>query len=316
MKFKSRSPGKIIIIGEHFVVHGSYALAAAINRGTTAQVTFSDRSIIISKNLGLKTNLVGRIPRTLSPIVEVFKSTLNYLDEKRGIRLELESDIPISAGLGSSASASVAVVSAVSTILGHTLTEKEVIDLSMISEKLIHVNPSGIDPTISTCGGVILFKKGVSYESVNLGESISLIIGYSGTSRNTSRMIELFSKAKLNSPYSFEALVTSTSLLSKLTASALASKDLDTVASILNYNHKILSSIGVSSLLIDNLVESSLASGCLAAKLTGGGGGGCIIALPPERKSNSINNKIKRFFTESWVSTIPNPGVLTWMVND
>ncbi|MEE9586153.1 MAG: galactokinase family protein, partial [Nitrososphaerales archaeon] len=115
MKFTARAPGKIIIVGEHFVVHGSYALAAAIDRSSTVQASLSDRSVIVSRDLGLTAELPMNVPRRLTPLAETLKATLNYLNEKKGVKLEIKSNIPVSAGLGSSAAGSVALVTAASS---------------------------------------------------------------------------------------------------------------------------------------------------------------------------------------------------------
>jgi len=305
----AKAPGKIIIAGEHFVVHGSFALAAAIDRGSTVRASLTDRSLISSKKLGLTAELPNKVPYRLAPLAEALKATLNYLEEKRTVKIEIESDIPVSAGLGSSAAGSVALVAAASSALGHTLKKEEITKLAMVSEKIIHGNPSGIDPAISTHGGVMLFKKDKSQRPIKLEKPIDFIVYFSGSGQSTSKMIRKFSQAKYSSPSTFKALVDSSSKLVETAASALVAGDINLLASILNFNHTILSSLGVSSNKLNTLVESTLKAGCLGAKMTGGGGGGCIIALPGSGEAHNVLEKISKNATEVWQVRIPKTGV-------
>ncbi|MFQ6134762.1 MAG: mevalonate kinase [Nitrososphaerales archaeon] len=310
--FTARAPGKIIIVGEHFVVHGSYALAAAIDRGSTVHASLSDRSVILSRDLRLTAELPNRVPRRLTPLAETLKATLKYLGERRGLKLELKSDMPRAAGLGSSAAGSVALVTAASSALGHTLKAEETVELAMVSERIIHGNPSGIDPTAATYGGVMLFKKGLPPRPVELEASTDFIVGFSGVGRSTSKMIRRFSEARRSRPSTFGALVRSSSTLAETAASALAGGDLTTLAAVLNFNHAVLSSLGVSSGMLDRLVEAALNAGCLGAKLTGGGGGGCIIALPRAGEFGVVLKRMRRYAADAWVVKVPKSGVRVW----
>ncbi len=316
MSFTATAPGKIIIVGEHFVVHGSYALAAAIDRGSTVQASPSSNPEIVSKSLGLTADLNGKVPDRLRPLAMTLAATLEWLNETRGVRCELESSIPISAGLGSSAAGSVALVAAASAALGHQLKPKEIFDLAMVSEKVIHGNPSGIDPAVSTYGGVMLFSKEAPHKPIQLEAPANFIIGFSGVDRSTSKMIRRFSEAQDFHPSTFRALVHSSTIFAENAAKALSEADLSGLAAIMNFNHAILSSLGVSSPALDNLVEAALDAGCLGAKLTGGGGGGCIIALPPAESPDATLTLLRRSAADAWISRVPQAGVKVWRSGD
>jgi mevalonate kinase len=47
----------------------------------------------------------------------------------------------------------------------------------------------------------------------------------------------------------------------------------------MNFNHGLLSALGVSSRSLDAMVWAARDAGALGAKLTGAGGGGCVVAL-------------------------------------
>ena len=90
------------------------------------------------------------------------------------MEIEVESEIPLGAGLGSSAALSVCLSAGLTGVL-HQLkkldknifnhleqtTRKEVCKLAFLSEKILHGTPSGIDNSVSTYGGMLHFTGGV-----------------------------------------------------------------------------------------------------------------------------------------------------------
>jgi len=50
---------------------------------------------------------------------------------------------------------------------------------------------------------------------------------------------------------------------------------------LMDFNHGLLSALGVSGRSLDEMVWSAREAGAHGAKLTGAGGGGCIVALDP-----------------------------------
>jgi mevalonate kinase len=80
----------------------------------------------------------------------------------------LRSAIPIGSGLGSSASISVCLATALLTMGQHiprpnptheTSILKIINDWAYLGEKCIHGNPSGVDNTVATFGGGVVFRK-------------------------------------------------------------------------------------------------------------------------------------------------------------
>jgi len=49
----------------------------------------------------------------------------------------------------------------------------------------------------------------------------------------------------------------------------------------MDFNHGLLSALGVSARTLDTMVWAARDAGAHGAKLTGAGGGGCIVALDP-----------------------------------
>jgi mevalonate kinase len=312
LKFFARAPGKIIITGEHFVVHGSLALAAAIDRGVLVEAEAFEGIEIVSKNLGLSASGTKKEPLPLKPILETIKATLEFVREKRGARVVINSDLPVSSGLGSSSAVAVATVAATSSALGHKLSSEEIVDLAMASEKVIHGRPSGVDVNVAAYGGVVLFRMGERPKQIKLNKNVEFIISCSGIERKTSRMVAKFSDIKRLYPNIFASLVLSSSRLTEIATDALAKSDLTTLGTIMNFFHIVLSRLGISTRKLDHMVEEALEAGCLGAKLTGAGGGGCTIALPRYGEAKIIEGALKKRGVDASVVRLPLEGVKVW----
>ena len=86
-------------------------------------------------------------------------------DKFTSMSIKVESEIPLGAGLGSSAALSVCLSAGLQAIkyrkseLGKEALEK-ICQLAFLSERILHGRPSGIDNTASTYGGFVHFKQG------------------------------------------------------------------------------------------------------------------------------------------------------------
>ena len=63
---------------------------------------------------------------------------------------------------------------------------------------------------------------------------------------------------------------------------------------LMDENHAILAKIGVSSPLLDDLVESARTAGAVGAKLSGAGRGGNMIALVEDDQADEVTKALKR----------------------
>jgi galactokinase/mevalonate kinase-like predicted kinase len=67
--------------------------------------------------------------------------------------------------------------------------------------------------------------------------------------------------------------------LARLGKRAIIERDWETVARLMNENHRIQQSLGASGEVNDRMIQVALDSGAIAGKLAGAGGGGTIMAL-------------------------------------
>ena len=306
MRAVAEAPSKAIIVGEHFVVHGGWALAAALPRKVRVEVAPFSRYRAVSDRL--PAGSAG-----LSPLKQVVDAMAREFSVSPAVKIFVSSTVPQGAGLGSSASTMVAAAAAVSRLYSLGLGTDELVTFAMIGERGIHGRPSGVDPTVCAFGGVLLFKPGEEPRRVEIRGERRLIVSFSGVRRRTKTQIRKVSLMKERFPGFFEMLAASVGDLSLEAAELLQRGDLKRLGSILTIDHAALRAVGVSSPELDAMVELLASEGAYGAKLTGGGGGGSVIALAPEAKEKSIVSGLTARGFETYIANVPVEGVKSWL---
>ena len=307
MKAVAEAPSKAIITGEHFVVHGAWALAAALPRKVQVTVEPSLRFRVVSDRF----EKAGS-PELL-PVSRVVEEMAREFGAKPDVKVLIRSAVPGGAGLGSSAATMVAVASAFSRLNSLGLGVEEVLRCSMVGERHIHGNPSGIDPAICAHGGVILYRPGSPPKKLRLDHGRSFIIAYSGIDRSTKGQIGRVAATRERFPELFSMLVDGMSDLSTEAAGRLQRGDMKGLGKLLSLNHAILGAVGVSNDTLDGMVDLLGSLGCYGAKLTGAGGGGSVLAVAPGGKEKSIVSGLSARGFETFRVRIPVEGVKSWL---
>lgn len=307
MKAIAEAPSKAIIIGEHFVVHGAWALAAALPRKVRVEASESAGFNVISDRFS------SAGASDLLPIAGVVKKMAREFSFNPCLTLSIRSEIPEGAGLGSSASTMVAVASAVARLHSLDLQASDIIRFSMVGEREVHGNPSGIDAAVCTIGGVVLFKPGTNPKRVSFKGRRSLIVAFSGRKRSTKRQIRRVAGVKETFPNLFSGLTEAASEVSLLATKRLAEGDMKGLGRLLSFNHAVLTTLGVSNRSLDRLVDLMLSLGAYGAKLTGAGGGGSVVAVAPGGKEKSIISGLRGRGFEAFRAEIPIDGVKSWL---
>ena len=245
MKSIASAPGKIILFGEHFVVHGTPAILAAIDKRVTVTTTFTEnKTIRVNSEMVLGTlEVPTHIPadKLRHPIVELPFRPFIYLANKminshqdvNGLEITINSDIPIGVGLGSSSACCVAAAASICGLfkelsssgasgcgkdtqkaVGDEKEEREKISrMSSEAEETIFPDTSGADCKVCQYGGIIEYHghNGVivflsSARSVSYEISANLLIVNSMIQHSTKRSVEKVRKFKENNEKRFSEL--------------------------------------------------------------------------------------------------------------
>jgi len=258
------------------VVFGARALAVSVDLWTKT-VAEPESSLVLRSENPPSVCKGDECSPNLRPLLAMLNEIIT--DNPRAVGYyHLYSDVPEARGMGSSAAAAVSLAAAALELAKEEVSRDKIYKYSMISEKIIHGNPSGVDPAASTYGGAILYSKleGIRRFSVNNGE---LAVCCSQSPRNTAAMLEVVARFKKHKPILFDFLTQSSSNITTEAATALESGNIALLAQLIKLSQEFLRIIGVSNEELEHYI-SSLESGGYAAKLTGAGGGGCVIGVP------------------------------------
>ncbi|MEM1508908.1 MAG: mevalonate kinase [Thermofilaceae archaeon] len=307
------APGKVILVGEHFVVGGQPAIAAAVEIEARVKAEFIDKEGVNVSSMEYGEAFFSFEDEKNGPLYPVYvaaKEVLKITDKTKGLNLKIESSIPRAAGMGSSAAVAVATVAATAKLLGLELSLEKISEIAYRSETVVHGKPSGIDNTVSTYGGLIFYKKGMRFRQLSSNiSSIRLVLADSGIERSTGAMVAKVLTLRDRYPHVLEHIYNAAGELAYSAKDALEQGDFFRVGQLMNINHGLLHAIGVSNNKLDLLVDAAREAGALGAKLTGAGGGGFVVALCWKEDAGRVADTLKSMAKQVLVTGISRWGV-------
>ncbi|KAG5950353.1 hypothetical protein E4U53_005216 [Claviceps sorghi] len=388
--FMVSAPGKVIVFGEHSVVHGKAAIAAAISLRSYLHVTtlskskrtvtlrFPDIDFVHTWNIdelpwsvfqqpskkksyySLVTELDPELLAALGPHVadlspdrpddirNVHKSSARaflYLflslgsPTFPGCLYTLRSTIPISAGLGSSASIAVCAAAALLLQLRALSgphpdqpTDEARLQIERINrwafvyEMCIHGNPSGVDNTVATQGKAVMFQR-TNYNKPPAVRPLwdfpllPLLIVDTRQIKSTAHELAKVAKLKATHPKLLDALLHAMDKTANSAAELIAHAEFDEqdeeslrkLGQLMTINHGLLVSLGVSHPRLERIRELIDHEGVGWTKLTGAGGGGCSITLlrpnVPRAKTAQVEERLDKENYKSYEVKLGGDGV-------
>lgn len=267
-------------------------------------VTFTGDELFVETDYG----------RTLSAVAYLKKAievVSNYLGVFKGVNLVVRSEMPVGAGLGTSAAVAVATVLAYSTALGYSLGREEVARLGWEVEKAVQGIASPMDTAITSFGGFIRVKLlgGSRYEVRQLGniQDLPIVIGYVEREAKTKDLVHRVRQLKERYPHIIDAIIRTIGNIVEDAEKALINGDLTTLGELMNINQGLLDALGVSTKKLSELIYAARAAGALGSKITGAGGGGCVIALAPNTQ-DAVEVSMKLFGGLTLKTRLGGPG--------
>lgn len=302
------APGKIILSGEHAVVHGSPAIVIPTNNYCRAKVSHNKgRAISInSTQLGtaeisidnlaeIKTNLQKRhalflqqqisnqdiVQHPLELIMFVAAQVNELKQLATGVDIVINSDIPIKHGYGSSAACIVASLTALANLQQVNLNQAEIIELAKQAEDLQHGSSSGIDVNLAVRKNALYYQKTHietrTYKPLRASAWVAINTGKrqcstSDTIAQSSAIIE-----------QDQNILEEFTAVTKTIDQAYAKGDIKQLHEAIRHNHKLLLRIKVVPQKVNNFIEE-LEKNNASAKISGAGAAagdnaGIVIAL-------------------------------------
>ena len=293
MKSKASAPGKVILFGEHFVVYGVKAILCSINKRVTVTAEkISDKKIVINSEIG---NLILEPNKSISEINSPLKP-FYYLANKAvenkdtGIHIQIDSEIPLGVGLGSSSACCVAGAAAIFKLFGD-ISKEEILELAIEAERTIFENTSGADCTVCVYGGIMEYDKKQGFKKIEDEPNFQLVIANSNIEHSTESMVSEVKAFTIKNKEEFSKLLNQELELVEDVLKLLKENNTIELGEKINQNQEYLETIGISNNQLREMIEIGQKTS-FGAKITGSGGGGCIFAITDE---SNLKDTLKEF---------------------
>jgi mevalonate kinase len=314
------APGKVIIFGEHAVVYGRPAIAVPVTDvQARAEIVVGEPGSglwLLAADLPAPDGSPGghryrlRDAAEGDPLRVIVELALDAfsrapafagrgpdltggLDFEPDLLVSVTSTIPIARGLGSGAAVATAVARALAHHFGGSPQPEEISRLVYEVEKLHHGTPSGIDNSVIAYEQPVFFVRGEGIMRLSVEASLSLVIADTGVVSSTREVVGDLRRRWQAQPEHYEGLFDEIGAIARLAKAAIERGDPRAVGQLMNENHELLKTIGVSSLELDTLVEAALAAGALGAKMSGAGWGGNMLALVEPHRAPDVANALR-----------------------
>lgn len=298
---RASASAKVILFGEHAVVHGQPAIAVPVSslRAYATVQQASEKGVRIhAANLDrvIPVNLDSQMLEDgLSLCIQLVLARAESLKSTPDMDITLESDIPLASGLGSGAAVSTAIARALSGLLGLSLSNDELNKIVFEVEKTFHGTPSGIDNTVIVYESPVYFVRGAGIERLSIGRPFKLIIADTGVSAPTRAVVEDVARQLAHEAERVGPILAAVGDIARVARHYLEQGEVGPpLGELMIRNHGLLQQLDVSLPLLDTLVKAALDAGALGAKLSGGGRGGNMIALVDESRSENVTHALKR----------------------
>lgn len=280
--------GKTILIGDSFVLNEVPAIVSAIPFETEAIVEQIDgKGWILEDN---RIEVPGYIAKKKAHHLASIQRILDFMKidtTKTPIKIILGGSLLAGSGVGASAASCVSLARALDDEFDLGYSIEQINHVGWEGEHPYHGEPSGVDNTASTYGGLLQYyirdgKKG--FEIIKAKKPLDLVLANTGITADTTKLDGIVKGAEEKDPAGFAAAMKTITEQSLEMKQSIEDGDLANVGRIMTANHKILIDMGISHEKLMYLCDKAIANGALGAKLTGGGMGGYISALTPGKE--------------------------------
>lgn len=335
-----RAPGRVNLIGEYTDLNNGYVLPMAIDRYLAAAVKKRrDRQIRVhamefDQTLHLE---LDHLEKNDHSFQEYITGCLWALMKKgyalQGFDAVISGEIPIGAGLSSSAALELAMLKTAAFASGFSFDPIEMAEVARLAENQWVGVSCGIMDQLTTAAGVAGHALLIDCATLELSfcpvpKNTSVIILDTDTRRGlvdsayNERRQQCFNAARIMDIaylrhaderllHRFKPQMDGQTFLRAhhviqenervlATAKAMAKGDVKTIGCLMNQSHESLKhDFQVTNPELNHIVDCSvLQPSCLGARMTGAGFGGCAVALVQKGAENNFINAVTACYTE------------------
>ena len=334
------APGRVNLIGEHIDYSEGFVLPFAIKDRTTAAIRKRDDSVVQIASAQRRNKVVTVDINNVKPGLKgewerYALGVLWSMGVKSGVDLMIDGQVPLGAGLSSSAALECSVATAVNHLFNMGFSLEDLARLTQKAENQYVGVPCGImDQSVSlmaTTGSALLLDcrdlstKNIPFDVASSGlelliidtqahhaltdggyaerrascESVAAKLGIKSMRELT--MAQLESAKEAITPIEFVRARHAVSEMQRVLdcVEALSKSDFIKVGQLINQSHASLrDDYTVSCPELDTAVDASLAAGALGSRMVGGGFGGSAIALIEASKTEETIKAVEKAFAD------------------
>ena len=306
-QFWATAPGKVILSGEHAVVYGQAALAAAINLTSTAKLTkhaiaaidatieltlpatnwcytaTANELVLLANDVqqrheefladSLPLNKILQTPEQLLPASLGYCLRENELALNHDICIELNTELLLGGGMGSSASLVAALLAALLSACDYSFTQLDLYQQVLATEQWQHGRSSGLDPHVCVFGGLQVYQAG-QCQQLSALQVDNLYLVSSGRPQSTTGECVATVREQQHDQAFWQQFGDVTAALKQ----AVIEADVDALQTQIRCNHRLLQSLQVVPAKVSNFIAEAEQLGgagkvCGAGSMTGDAGG-------------------------------------------
>jgi len=232
------------------------------------------------------------------------RETLAYLNMDKGVDIHLHSDLPAKAGLGTSSSFTVGLLSVLNALKGKMVSKRQLaMDAIHIEQNLIKENVGSQDQVCAAFGGLnkiefneehdfIVYHMTIKKEKYNMLQD-NLLLFFTGFSRIASQIAE----EQIKKTPKKEKELTKMHEMVNQAVEILGSSDTDLTdfGKLLHETWMIKRTLTdkISNATLDKIYNRGIKAGAHGGKILGAGGGGFILFYVEPEKQASVKKELK-----------------------
>lgn len=293
------APGKLMLLGEHAVVHGRPCLVTAMDTRLTMTLTsiepdsfFVDAPDVGVRALSASLSDVFHDGRALTPGTRFIESALRLFHEQvglsHGVAITTRSDFASTLGLGSSSATVACALFGLAQLAGIDISLEQLFEWGLQAIRQVQGTGSGFDLAAAIFGGTLLYQiEPRRIEPLDV-PALPLLAVYSGTKADTATYVGRVSTRRATHPAVIEQIFDLMGELALEGRAALLQSDWRRLGELMDIQHGLAHALGVDVPQTAALVFAAREAGAWGAKLSGAGGGDCVIALVPSERRAAV----------------------------
>jgi len=313
--------GSTIDIPPLFLFHeGASTINFAIDLLAKCRIETRDDGVIILESIDRGVAFETTVERLgelkNEPRLELVSKLVYFFRPETGFRMTTESQAPAGAGLAGSSTLNIACIGALNRLVGERYPPERFIPIAANIECQVIKVPTGFQDYYSAQFGgaaaIHFAPDGIRREKLDIDLDTlqdRTVVLYTGEPRNSGTNNWEITKRHIDGDSELFAIFESIRDTATGLRSALLENDWESVGELLkaSYPHRKRLSPMITTPHMDELIDTALANGAIAAKVCGAGGGGCIAFFCEDGKKQKV---------ETALSDAPGAQVLDFRITE